>query len=127
MWVFGDQLNRQIGALRDAQPKSHQILIIESHSKIASRRWHVQRAHFIVASMRRFAAELREEGFQVDYRFADSMQEGLRSHIDEFAPSKVIATEPNSYTARTLVSKLGIEIVQSTQFLCHPDVYKDFV
>ncbi|MEY4950217.1 MAG: hypothetical protein RL698_2428, partial [Pseudomonadota bacterium] len=58
VWVFGDQLNRQIGALRDAQPNTHRILMVESHAKIASRRWHVQRAHFIVASMRRFAAEL---------------------------------------------------------------------
>ena len=77
VWVFGDQLNQQIGALRDAQPKTHRILMIESHSKIASRRWHVQRAHFIIASMRRFAAELRAEGFEVDYRFAESMQQGV--------------------------------------------------
>ena len=126
MWVFGDQLNRQIGALRDALPSTHRILMVESHSKIASRRWHVQRAHFIVASMRRFAAELREEGFEVDYRFAESMQQGVQLHSDEFAPSKVIATEPNSFAARTLVSKLGIESVQSNQFLCHPDVYREF-
>ena len=86
VWVFGDQLNRQIGALRDALPSTHRILMVESHSKIASRRWHVQRAHFIVASMRRFAAELREEGFEVDYRFAESMQQGVQLHNDEFEP-----------------------------------------
>jgi deoxyribodipyrimidine photolyase-related protein len=127
VWVFGDQLNRHIGALRDAQPKTHRILMVESHSKIASRRWHVQRAHFIVTSMRRFAGELRDAGFEVDYRFAESMQQGVQLHIEEFAPSKVIATEPNSFTARTLISKLGIESVQSNQFLCHPDVYSDFL
>jgi len=126
VWVFGDQLNRHIGALRDAQPDTHRILMVESHSKIASRRWHVQRAHFIVASMRRFAAELREAGFEVDYRFAESMQQGVQLHIDEFAPSKLSATEPNSFAARTLVAKLGLNSVQSNQFLCHPDVYKDF-
>ena len=126
VWVFGDQLNQQIGALREAQPDSHRILMIESHSKIASRRWHVQRAHFIVTSMRRFATELRDAGFEVDYRFAESMKQGVRQHVAEFAPSKIIATEPNSFSARTLVSKLGIEAVQSNQFLCHPDVYKEF-
>jgi deoxyribodipyrimidine photolyase-like uncharacterized protein len=61
--------------------------------------------------MRRFAAELREAGFEVDYRFADSMQQGVQQHIDEFTPTRVIATEPNSFAARTLVSKLGIEIL----------------
>jgi deoxyribodipyrimidine photolyase-related protein len=127
VWVFGDQLNRQIGALRDAQPNTHRILIIESHLKIASRRWHVQRAHFIITSMRRFAAELRAAGFEVDYRFAESMHQGVQQHIDEFTPSKIIATEPNSFSARTLVSKLGIESVQSNQFLCHPNIYNDFL
>ena len=55
VWVFGDQLNQKIGALGDAKPTTHRILIIESRAKITTRRWHVQRAHFIVASMRRFA------------------------------------------------------------------------
>jgi deoxyribodipyrimidine photolyase-related protein len=127
VWVFGDQLNRQIGALRDAQPKTHRILMIESQFKLASRRWHVQRAHFIVTSMRRFASELRDAGFEVDYRFAKSMQLGVQLHIDEFAPSKITVTEPNSFAASTLVSKLGIETVQSNQFLCHPGVYTDFL
>ena len=65
VWVFGDQLNRKIGALADAKPATHRVLMIESRAKITTRRWHVQRAHFIVASMRRFAAELREAGFEV--------------------------------------------------------------
>jgi hypothetical protein len=34
--------------------------------------------------MRRFAAELRDAGFEVDYRFAESMREGVQQHIDEF-------------------------------------------
>ena len=77
IWVFGDQLNRSIGALADATPLTHQVLFIESTSKIASHKWHVQRAHFIVASMRKFAGELVAEGFQVDYRHAGSMTQGV--------------------------------------------------
>lgn len=126
VWVFGDQLNRQIGALRDAKPATHRILMVESHLKLTSRRWHVQRAHFIITSMRRFAAELREAGFEVDYRFAESMEQGVQLHTAEFKPKKIIATEPNSFAARTLVSKLEIESVRSNQFLCHPDVFSEF-
>ena len=29
IWVFGDQLNRNIGALATAKPETHCILIIE--------------------------------------------------------------------------------------------------
>ena len=127
VWVFGDQLNRQIGALRDAGPATHRVLMVESRGKISSRRWHIQRAHFIVASMRRFAEELRAEGFDVDYRFADSMRRGLEEHRAEFRPSRVTATEPNSYVARQLVSSLDIDVVRSNQFLCHPEDFAGFL
>jgi len=127
IWVFGDQLNRGIGALAGATPLTHRVLFIESTSKIASRKWHVQRAHFIVASMRKFANELRAEGFHVDYRFANSMRDGYDSHVLEFQPDEVIATEPNSYGARRLVEALGARTVPSNQFLCHPDQYQAFL
>ena len=127
VWVFGDQLNRGIGALRDASSDTHQVLMVESASKIKSRRWHIQRSHFFVASMRRFADELRSEGFSVDYRIAPSMREGVRQHIAEMQPSAVVATEPNSYAARELVKSLGIQTEPSDQFLCHPDEYSQFM
>lgn len=127
IWVFGDQLNRSIGALATATPLTHRVLFIESTSKIASRKWHVQRAHFIVASMRKFAAELTAEGFHVDYRHAGSMTQGVAEHVREFAPSEIVATEPNSYAARLLVHELGVRNVPSNQFLCHSTEYQGFL
>jgi deoxyribodipyrimidine photolyase-related protein len=127
VWVYGDQLNRSIGALRDASSDTHQVLMVESASKIKSRRWHIQRSHFFVASMRRFADELRTEGFSVDYRVAPSMRQGVQQHIAEIKPSAVVATEPNSFAARELVKSLGIQTVPSDQFLCHPDEYSQFM
>jgi deoxyribodipyrimidine photolyase-related protein len=100
--------------------------MVESRSKIASRPWHVQRAHFIVCSMRRFADELRSEGFEVDYRFADTMRRGIELHRTAHAPSALVATEPNSYDARLLLADLGIALTRSNQFLCHPDDFATF-
>ena len=77
--------------------------------------------------MRRFADELRSEGFQVDYRVATSMREGVQQHIAEMQPSAVVATEPNSFAARELVKSLGIQTVPSDQFLCHPDEHSQFM
>ena len=105
VWVFGDQLNRELGALRDATPASHRVLMIESHSKLTGKRWHRQRAHFVVASMRRFADELRESGFEVDYRVADSMRSGHTDHVAEFAPTDVLATEPASWDGIELATR----------------------
>jgi deoxyribodipyrimidine photolyase-related protein len=77
--------------------------------------------------MRRFAQELRAEGFDVDYRRANSMRSGIADHVAERAPSRVVITEPNSVTARTLVASLDVDVVPSNQFLCHPDEYVEFM
>ena len=127
IWVFGDQLNRRIGALSEASPKTHRVLIVESTHKISSKRWHRQRLHFYIASMRRFAAELRDEGFEVDYRHAETMTAGYRGPVADFSPTEIVATEPNSVAARALLSRLEVRTERSTQFLCHPDDFATFV
>ena len=53
IWVLGDQLNRSIGALATADPTTDRILVVESDAKLASKRWHRQRAHLVLAAMRR--------------------------------------------------------------------------
>jgi deoxyribodipyrimidine photolyase-related protein len=119
VWVFGDQLNRHLGALAGATPRTHRVLFVESDALLRSRRWHRQRAHVVVASLRRFAAELRDEGFDVDHRQAPSLAAGLRHHVGEHRPDEVLVTEPNSWDARRLVGRLGCTVVPSNQFLCH--------
>jgi deoxyribodipyrimidine photolyase-related protein len=123
VWVLGDQLNRHLAALAAAKPSSHRILMVESTGKLASKTWHVQRAHFVIASMRRFADELRREGFDVDYRRSGSLATGLREHVAQFAPSVVSVMEPASWSALRLVEALGCRVIRSNQFLCH---YNDF-
>ena len=91
IWVFGDQLNRQIGALREADPARDAILMIESEATLA-RRFHRQRRHFVLASMRKFARELASEGFTVDYREAPSLAAGVRAHRVEHPDRGLVAT-----------------------------------
>lgn len=126
IWVLGDQLNRRIGALADADPTTHRVLLVESFAKLQSKRWHRQRAHFVIASMRRFADELRTAGFDVDLRQADSLQRGLTEHIAQFDPDEVLATEPASWDGLELLGKHDITIVRSDQFLCHYDEFAEW-
>jgi deoxyribodipyrimidine photolyase-related protein len=117
VWVLGDQLNTGIGAMRTADRDRDSVLLVESHAKNTSRGWHRQRLHFYVSSMRHFAADLRAEGWRVDYREAESMSAGLREHVAEHSPDRVIMTEPNSLTAKNVLSGLGVEFVENDQFL----------
>jgi len=126
VWVFGDQLNRGIGALRDTTPESHRVLVVESTAKLAGRQWHRQRAHFVIAAMRRFVDELRAEGFDVDHRRADSLRSGYHEHVAQFDPSEVVATEPASWDGLELLRDLGVSVVRSNQFLCHYDDFAEW-
>ncbi|MFZ4584392.1 MAG: cryptochrome/photolyase family protein [Acidimicrobiia bacterium] len=124
IWVLGDQLNRRLGPLDHATPADARILMVESTAKLRSKPWHRQRAHLVITAMRRFAAELTAEGFEVDYRTADSLESGYRAHCDAFDPPKVVAMAPASWDGRQLLTHLGVDTVASNQFLCDPDEYR---
>jgi deoxyribodipyrimidine photolyase-related protein len=123
IWVLGDQLNRSIASLEDRRPGECRVLFVESDRKRSSKRWHVQRLHLVVSAMRHFAAELENEGFEVDYRRASTLGEGLRRHVDDVGPDRVIAMEPMSWDGKAMLERLGVQTVANNQFLCH---YDDF-
>lgn len=127
VWVLGDQLNRSGAALAGATPGTTRVLMVESTARLLSRRWHIQRAHLVISGMRHLAEELRAEGFEVDYRRAESLRSGLQEHRAEFAPSRVVASEPTSWDARRLLQSERVDLVRSTQFLCHPADFAEWV
>ena len=104
-------------------PGECRVLFVESATLSNSRRWHRQRLHLVLSAMEHFAAALRAEGFEVDYRSASTLGHGLQQHIEEFAPGRVIAMEPMSWDGRVMLEKLGVELVRNDLFLCH---YDDF-
>lgn len=126
VWVLGDQLGTSLTALAHARPDTHRVLMVESRAKLASKSWHVQRAHFVVSSMRHFADGLRSDGFVVDYRHATSLSAGFHDHVTEFAPATVSVTEPASFRALAMVRRLGCNVERSNQFLCHYDDFADW-
>ena len=123
VWVLGDQLDPRQSALAQASPGTHRLLVVESAAKLAQHRWHVQRAHFVLTSMRRFVDERRAEGYQVDHRIAPSLAAGLAAHRDEHRPTEVTAMEPASRDGWELLERLGVRLVRTNQFLCHPDEF----
>ena len=110
VWVLGDQLNRRLGPLRLAEPSTSRVLMVESSAKLGSKSWHRQRAHLVICAMRRFAAELGAEGFEVDYRKSPSLAAGFEAHRDEYQPSRVLAMEPASFDGLALLGRLGVEL-----------------
>lgn len=123
MWILGDQLHREVASLNGATPGSTIILLVTSRAKVASKPWHRQRLHAVLAGMRRFGAERRAEGFAVDEREADTLAGGLRAHREAFPHHRVRAMEPMSYDGLALLRRNDVEIIRSNQFLCHRDEF----
>ena len=63
VWVLGDQLNRHLGALRDATPDSHRVLLVESSAKLASKRWHRATSPALAAASTHFPRRSRRAPF----------------------------------------------------------------
>ncbi len=120
---MGDQLNRGIGALGRAEPGDARVLLVRSERMVEGRPYHRQRLHLVLTAMRRFAAELRDEGFEVDERTAATLAEGLAAHRDEHDPDEVVATEPNSPQVRALLDRLEVAQEPSDQFLTGPEEF----
>jgi deoxyribodipyrimidine photolyase-related protein len=121
-WVLGDQLAARNAALDGAD----RVLIIESRAKLGALRFHRQKLHLVLSSMRRFAAELRERGLEVDYAQAESFRSGMARHRERHSPERVRTLEPQSRAGRALAAREGVELVRGTLFLTHPDQFEDW-
>ena len=121
--IMGDQINRGIASLAGKSPDDTRILFIELAAKFSDKQWHKQKVHLLLSALKHFAKELREEGFEVDYRIAENLSEGVTAHKKDFDVSHVIAMEPMNWNGKKVLENLDIKLVRNNQFLCH---YEDF-
>ena len=118
-WVLGDQLSRQNPVL----PEADRVLIVESLDAVRRLAYHRQKLHLVWSAMRHFAADLAERGVEVDYRKADSLAAGLREHLDQYEPERVLLLEPTRLGAGTRLTALDprVELLADGLFLTSPE------
>ena len=121
--MLGDQLSRDVGPLRERRPGEVQVLVVESTAKLTSKRWHRQRLHLVLASLRRFVQELRDEGFEVDHRHAPTLAAGLDAHRRDHAPTDVVAMAPMSFAGERMLRAQGVVVTSNEQFLCSTEAF----
>jgi deoxyribodipyrimidine photolyase-related protein len=124
--ILGDQLNRGIASLEGQSPGTCRILMVRSETLVRSRPWHRQRAHLILTAMRRFAGELRAEGFEVDERHASTFAEALAGHRADFGTPDLVAMEPMNRNGSRVLADSGVRFVRSNQWLCHPSDFSEW-
>ena len=116
IFVAFDQLHRDYGALKGANPKEDLIILVESQRMLRSRKWHFQRIWFMVSAARHFAESLRAEGYEVSYLKAPTTRAGIESAIKGRGLKQVIAVAPNSYRLEADLIGL-VEFIENDFFL----------
>ena len=97
LYIAFDNLNKEYGVLRNADPKNDLILFVESQRMLRGDRWHFQRLFFIISSARHFAADLTKAGFKVEYIKSESTKAGILEAREKYGISEVVAAAPSSF------------------------------
>ncbi|TJZ94099.1 cryptochrome/photolyase family protein [Paracoccus gahaiensis] len=115
--VLGDQLSRDLSALREARP-GDVIVMAEVMSEASYVRHHPKKIAFLFAAMRKFAHALRAEGLTVAYTALDDPDNGqsipseLLRRAAEHGASEVFATQPGEWRLISALDDLPIPLRQ---------------
>jgi deoxyribodipyrimidine photolyase-related protein len=132
IWVLGDQLWQTQSALSSMadQKENAAVILIESYEHGRSRPYHQQKLVLVWSAMRHFAEELRQAGWQVDYRIAPTFEEPLHHWATERGITELRVMTPNDRPFRTLIHRLKlpcpIQQLPNNHFLWSTDEFKDW-
>jgi deoxyribodipyrimidine photolyase-related protein len=115
--VTFDQLSLTHGALGTAIPERDEIVFIESHDMLTSRRWHSQRLFFLLSSVEHTKSELEAGGFRVHSIRAANIREGVDSLRRTFPDLPIVSTTPSSRPLTEVLTSLNIDLVPNDNFL----------
>lgn len=105
-FILGDQLTREISALRGLDKMRDVVLMAEVREEGTYARHHKQKIALILSAMRHFAEELKREGIEVDYVKLDdpcntgSLTGELERALQRHGAEKALMTEPAEWRLR---------------------------
>ena len=124
IYLAHDNLNRHKGALKDADPKKHEVIFVESNRMLTGARWHRQRIFFLLSAARHFAESLRKEGFTVHYEKSRDTASGISEFADNY--EAVIANAPSSYRLTKNLLEIGVKFVPNDFFLTSRETFSSW-
>jgi deoxyribodipyrimidine photolyase-related protein len=110
IWVLGDQLSHAQSALAAHAPGAARVLLIESSSVLAQRRYHRQKLVLVWSAMRHFALELGQRGWVVDHLEADRFDTALAAWITTHGIRELHLMEPADRPFREAIGRLSLPV-----------------
>jgi deoxyribodipyrimidine photolyase-related protein len=135
VWIQGTQLSLDNSALAQADPARDRVVLIESLPHVQRGRLHRHKVALVLTAMRRFAEQLRTDGWQVDevridtgLGFADALQRLVAAnHADE-----VLLMEPPGWEMQNGLDRLAehvgcpVRTTPDTHFLCGREAFAEW-
>ena len=124
--VLGDQLSEEVAALRHADKARDVLVMAEVGDEAGYVPHHPKKIAFLFAAMRKFAARLRGDGWQVAYTTLDDTDNAqsicgeLLRRAERFGAQEVIATEPGEWRLIEALRAcpLKVRLLEDDRFLC---------
>ena len=123
LYIAHDHLNRSLGVLRNANPATDAVVLVESARMTSGRNWHKERLFFLISSARHFASELEAEGFTVRYIQAATTIDGLNQARGEFGELPIACAEPSSFRQYAQLHEFGASFVANDFFLTGRELF----
>ena len=117
IYIPFDHLHPKYGALKDADPKSDLIILIESARMVAGGNWNKVRLYFLISSAKHFKVELEQLGFKVKYIKAATTIDGLKQVLKEYPKLPIISAHPSSHLQSKQLADFGVSFVENDFFL----------
>ena len=123
--ILGDQLTESIAALVEASKSDDIVVMAEVRAEATYVRHHPKKIAFLFAAMRKFAARLSHDGWDVRYtRYDDPENAGsipgeLLRRAEETGASEVIATRPGEWRLIEALDEMPLPVTQleDTRFI----------
>jgi deoxyribodipyrimidine photolyase-related protein len=117
LYVAHDHLNKNFGVLKDADPKTSVVVLVESARMLSGRPWHKERLFFLTSAARHFAYQLEHDGYTVRYIKAPTTIDGLKAARKEFGNLEISCAEPSSHRQHKQLQEFGVQFVENDFFL----------
>jgi deoxyribodipyrimidine photolyase-related protein len=124
--ILGDQLTETLSALVHAEKSQDIVIMAEVASEATYVPHHPKKIAFTFAAMRKFAAHLRAQGWQVEYTRLDdpdnagSIPAEILRHAARHQTSRVMATEPGEWRLIAALNDLPLDVtlLPDARFIC---------
>ncbi|QKS72897.1 cryptochrome/photolyase family protein [Paenalkalicoccus suaedae] len=133
LWILGHQCSTNQPWFNEINKEKDTILLIEARSRSTWQSYHKQKLVLIFSIMRHFKEELEDQGYKVDYRKADSFEDGITKHCNQYKTKELLVHMPSDDRMRKAINKWAkdadVEVKKKEEggFLIERDEWKDLL